>query len=610
MASIVPTVNKKSISIASHTTISNPSKEKKLSKPKRTGSTNLNFENELKLNKNIKSLCLNISTKSLNNKNPLIPSTTSSSHQSINSLFKLTSPTTPTFVNSPTSKKSSFKLFHSNDSSSSDDSESEIVSVSPKSSKNKSESIPTSPQSPPTSPHGSSKSNINLNINLLLKDITALNFKYKNKYAFDNQPSVQFTSRNIDKVDQLLNSIKNKPQIKNNKMDSSTETLVNSSTESIDSTVSQSTLEALKNLTLSSPLPPPTTKLPDLPPPPPKPAPSYLPPPPPLSKNDINLNSFDIIKTIGTGSFGRVHLVKSRVNNKFYAMKAIPKGHIAKEQQIEHIQEEKRILSQLRHPLFIQLSGTFQTRTHLFIITNYVAGGELFAVLKKKVRFMNNIAKFYAAEVTIALEYLHSKDIIYRDLKPENIMLDVTGHIKLVDLGFAKHVPDVTYTLCGTPEYMAPEVILSKAYGKAVDWYALGILIYEMLCGYPPFYDQDQLQLYKKILSGKIYWPSYVSEEAKNLIEQLITPDLTKRYGNLKDGANDIKQHNWFAGVEWDKVEKLGIAPPFIPEILTEGDTRHFQRYSEPCDKEYYISQDHEALLDGANDYFEYFKDF
>ncbi|OUM57830.1 hypothetical protein PIROE2DRAFT_66627 [Piromyces sp. E2] len=326
--------------------------------------------------------------------------------------------------------------------------------------------------------------------------------------------------------------------------------------------------------------------------------------------NKINLSSFDIIKTIGTGSFGRVHLVKSRANGKYYAMKAIPKDHIAKEQQIEHIQEEKRILSQLRHPLFIQLSGTFQTRTHLFIVTNYVAGGELFAVLKKKIRFMNNIAKFYAAEVTVALDYLHSKDIIYRDLKPENIMLDVTGHVKLVDLGFAKHVTDVTYTLCGTPEYMAPEVILCKAYGKAVDWYALGILIYEMLCGYPPFYDQDQLQLYKKILSGKIYWPSYVTEEAKDLIQQLITPDLTKRFGNLKNGAEDIKKHHWFSGVEWDKVEKLGIAPPFIPEIGNEGDTRHFQRYSEPCDKEYYISKDQEALLDGANDYLEYFKDF
>jgi len=291
-------------------------------------------------------------------------------------------------------------------------------------------------------------------------------------------------------------------------------------------------------------------------------------------------------------------------------MKAIPKGQIAKEQHIEHIQEEKRILSELRHPLFVQLTGTFQTRTHLFIVTNYIAGGELFAVLKKKSRFLNNIAKFYAAEVTIALEYLHSKDIIYRDLKPENIMLDVTGHIKLVDLGFAKFVPDVTYTLCGTPEYMAPEVILSKAYGKAVDWYALGILIYEMICGYPPYHDQDQLQLYKKILSGKIYWPSYMSEDAKHLIKQLITPDLTKRYGNLKNGALDIKRHIWFAGVEWSKVEKLGITPPFIPEIFNEGDTRHFQRYSEPCDKDYYELQDQEALLAGKEDYSNYFKDF
>jgi len=593
MASIVQNINKTSMSINN----SINSKDKKLSKT--TLTSTLNFGNELKMNKNIKSLRLNISTKSLNNNKSSLIHSASTNPQSINNLFKLTSPTTPTFNNYPTTKQNSIIYIHTKEDLS--DSESD-------------ESLSSS-----ISPRSSNKNNLNLNINSILKDIKSLNFKYRSKGFFDSNITLQQSQENLNILEQSLIDNKVIKNIQNNnndttdtnnndnKMESSTETLlVVPSFKPVDSSLNEMT-EEFKNLILTSPTPPPTSELP----PPPKPTPKFLPPPPPLFKTEINLDSFEINKTIGTGSFGRVHLVKSKTNGKFYAMKAIPKARIAKEQQIEHILEEKRILSELNHPLFIKLLGTFQTRTHLFIVTNYIAGGELFAVLKKKNRFLSNVAKFYAAEVTIALEYLHSKNIIYRDLKPENIMLDITGHIKLVDLGFAKYVPDVTYTLCGTPEYMAPEVILSKAYGKAVDWYSLGILIFEMLCGYPPYHDQDQLLLYKKILTGKIHWPSYINEDAKDLIQNLITPDITKRYGNLKNGAEDIKQHKWFENVSWSKVSRLGITPPFIPEIYNEGDTRHFQRYSESCDKEYYITQDQEASLnDDVDDYAKYFEDF
>jgi len=484
MASIV---NRNSLT-TSHPLVS---KDKKLSKSARIST--LNFENELML-KN--SYSLNISTKSINSRASLIHS--SNNPQNLNNFFKLNSPTTPTLLSPNPKKQNSIILFHTDDYTSDSDSESEINSAEP-----------CTPRTPRTS-----NRTLNLNINSLLKDIKALNFKYRNRAFFDSNSTLKESQENLDKLEQsLLNkdTDSEKTLIDNsdkNEMDSGKETMVASSNDSLNTAMSSLAAD-FQTLILKSPTPPPTSKLPDIPPPT-RPAPHYLPPPPPLPKEEINLGAFDIIKTIGTGSFGRVHLVLNHSNKKYYAMKAIPKQHIAKEQQIEHIQEEKQILSELRHPLFIHLLGTFQTRTHLFIVTNYIAGGELFAVLKKKIRFANNVAKFYAAEVTIALEYLHSKDIIYRDLKPENIMLDITGHIKLVDLGFAKHVPDVTYTLCGTPEYMAPEVILTKPYGKAVDWYALGILIYEMLCGYPPFYDQDQLKLYKKILTGKIYWPSYV----------------------------------------------------------------------------------------------------
>jgi tRNA A-37 threonylcarbamoyl transferase component Bud32 len=594
MASIV---NKNSIT-ATLPLVINTSKDKKLTKASRTSSS-LNFENEF--NRSLKSFGLNIKTKSLNTnnrcKNSLIHSANSNS-QNINTLFKLTSPTTPTLLSPTPKKQSSIIYIRSNDYLSDADSENISSTLS------ETEPVTADSESTFTSSKNSIKNNINLNINTLLKDIKALNFKYKSIGFFDKNTTLKQSQENLEIIER---SLLNNKHINNIRMSSNTETMVASSNDSLNNAISSLSVD-FKSLILKSPTPPPTTKLPDIPPPY-KPAPQYLPPPPPLKKNEINLDAFDIIKTIGTGSFGRVHLVKSHANNKYYAMKAIPKQHIAKEQQIEHIQEEKRILSELHHPLFIQLLGTFQTRTHLFIVTNYAAGGELFAELKKKTRFENSVARFYAAEVTIALEYLHSKDIIYRDLKPENIMLDVTGHIKLIDLGFAKHVPDVTYTLCGTPEYMAPEVILSKAYSKSVDWYALGILIYEMICGYPPFNDQDQLQLYKKILSGKIYWPSYVNEDANDLIKHLITPDLTERYGNLKNGADDIKGHKWFTDVNWDDIAKLSVTPPFIPEIYNEGDTRHFQRYSEPCDKEYYESKDQEALLDGTDDYSEFFED-
>jgi serine/threonine protein kinase len=166
-------------------------------------------------------------------------------------------------------------------------------------------------------------------------------------------------------------------------------------------------------------------------------------------------------------------------------------------------------------------------------------------------------------------------------LKPENLLLDNNGHIKITDFGFAKHVPDITWTLCGTPDYLAPEIIQSKGYGKAVDWYSLGILIFEMLAGYPPFYDDDHMRLYEKILAGRIKYPSYFDPMAKDLLKRLLTSDLSKRYGNLKDGSNDIKSHPWFKGIDWDKLIKLEVQAPYIPKVSGEGDASNFDIYPE-----------------------------
>ncbi|KAI9302885.1 kinase-like domain-containing protein [Cunninghamella echinulata] len=299
----------------------------------------------------------------------------------------------------------------------------------------------------------------------------------------------------------------------------------------------------------------------------------------------LKLEDFYLSRTLGTGSFGRVHLVQSKHNHRFYAIKVLKKSEVVRLKQVEHTNNEKHILEAIACPFIVNLWGTFQDDSFLYMVLDYVSGGEMFNLLRRSKRFPDHVAKFYGAEVTLALEYLHNQHIVYRDLKPENILLDVHGHIKLTDFGFAKHVPDVTWTLCGTPDYLAPEIIQSKGYGMAVDWWSLGILIFEMLAGHPPFYDEDHLKLYEKIIQGKIKWPPYFEPSARHLLERLLTSDLSKRYGNLKGGANDIKHHAWFDGVNFDIVAKRQIRAPFIPKLNGEGDTSNFDKYPETKDQ-------------------------
>ena len=214
------------------------------------------------------------------------------------------------------------------------------------------------------------------------------------------------------------------------------------------------------------------------------------------TKGKYTLTDFSIQRTLGTGSFGRVHLVQSKHNQRFYAVKVLKKQQVVKMKQVEHTNDERRMLQKVKHPFLITLWGTFQDSKNLYMVMDFVEGGELFSLLRKSQvsdidfdyyysrfysireymdslaakRFPNPVAKFYAAEVTLALDYLHSMHIIYRDLKPENLLLDRHGHLKITDFGFAKEVPDITWTLCGTPDYLAPEVVASKGYNKSVDW--------------------------------------------------------------------------------------------------------------------------------------------
>ncbi|KAI9228198.1 MAG: camp-dependent protein kinase C subunit [Piptocephalis tieghemiana] len=300
----------------------------------------------------------------------------------------------------------------------------------------------------------------------------------------------------------------------------------------------------------------------------------------------VGLKDFTLQRTLGTGSFGRVHLVQYRATGQYFAMKVLKKTEVVRLKQVEHIVNEKEILERTGHPFLVNLLATFSDTSNLYMILEYVSGGEMFTYLRKFQRFPNHIAKFYAAQVVLAFEYLHKRDVIYRDLKPENVLLDTLGNIKITDFGFAKHVPDITWTLCGTPDYLAPEIIQSKGYGKAVDWYSLGILIFEMLAGYPPFYDEDHFKLYEKILVGRIRWPPHIDPNAKDLIKRLLAADLSKRYGNLRNGVMDIKKHKWFADVDWRRMRRREIAPPIVPVVRGDGDCSNFDKYPE-LDEEY-----------------------
>ncbi|TPX73530.1 hypothetical protein CcCBS67573_g05208 [Chytriomyces confervae] len=298
----------------------------------------------------------------------------------------------------------------------------------------------------------------------------------------------------------------------------------------------------------------------------------------------FKISDFKLIKTVGTGSFGRVHLALHTRTNTYVALKVLRKLDVIKLKQVEHTLDEKRILEALCNgcPFLVHLYGSFMDCEYLYLVLEYIQGGELFTYLRNVDKLDNESAKFYAAEVVLAFEYLHSANVVYRDLKPENLLIDSRGHIRVTDFGFAKHLEeDETHTLCGTPDYLAPEVIQAKGYGKAVDWWALGILIYEMIAGHPPFFDDDPFRLYEKIVACRLAFPPFMHPLAKDLIRRLLTPDLSRRYGNLRDGALDIKMHPWFQGIDWDAMWELRMDAPYIPDVEGDGDTSHFDEYEE-----------------------------
>lgn len=293
-------------------------------------------------------------------------------------------------------------------------------------------------------------------------------------------------------------------------------------------------------------------------------------------------------------SFGRVPLARHKATKRTVAIKMLSKSQILKTKQVTHIKAEKEILLAVSHPFIVSLYGSSQDKECLYFILEYVVGGEFFTHLRSQGRFSEDTSRFYASEILLTFEYLHGMDIIYRDLKPENLLLDKTGHIKITDFGFAKKIDHRTYTLCGTPDYLAPEIILNKGHGKPVDWWAMGVLIYEMMAGYPPFYDEDPMGTYQKILHGKLEFASHFSRGARDLVKKLLQADLTKRYGNLKGGARDIKQHPWFSGVDFDAIIKRAKPGPIVITAKSEDDTSNFDDYSDigPMEHEFRLTEE------------------
>ncbi|EOD40857.1 hypothetical protein EMIHUDRAFT_69515 [Emiliania huxleyi CCMP1516] len=327
------------------------------------------------------------------------------------------------------------------------------------------------------------------------------------------------------------------------------------------------------------------------------------------SKSRYNVEDFEMLKVLGKGAFGKalgalplpptsarpkptcrvqVMLVKARDHGTVYAMKVLSKAVLLERNEVTHTRTERKTLEDTHHPFLVHLRFAFQSPSKLFLVMDYCCGGELFYHLKCRGRFDEPRARLYAAEIASALSHLHSRKVIYRDLKPENVLLDSDGHVRLTDFGLAKdamELSDKTHTFCGarcrrtrTPDYLAPEVIRGGGHGRGVDWWSLGTMIYEMLGGLPPYYSENVNAMYEKVLRAPLEFrpETAFSSDARDLLHGLLQKEPEQRLGSSARDGEELREHRWFAPIDWAKLERRELEPPFKPEVGHETDVSNF----------------------------------
>ncbi|XP_057419401.1 serine/threonine-protein kinase AtPK2/AtPK19-like [Lotus japonicus] len=303
-------------------------------------------------------------------------------------------------------------------------------------------------------------------------------------------------------------------------------------------------------------------------------------------------SNFQILRVVGQGSFGKVFLVRKKNGNGdssgdssgdgdgVFAMKVMRKDTIIKKNHVDYMKAERDILTKLIHPFIVQLRYSFQTKSKLYLILDFINGGHLFFHLYRQRIFSEDQARIYTAEIVSAVSHLHSNGIVHRDLKPENILMDADGHVMLTDFGLSKEIDESgrSNSLCGTTEYMAPEILLGKGHNKDADWWSVGVLLFEMLSGKAPFIHTNRKKLQEKIIKEKVKLPPFLTTEAHSLLKGLLQKDPTTRLGSGPNGEEQIKSHKWFRSINWKKLEARELKPKFKPDVSGKDCTANFDK--------------------------------